>query len=68
MQMDGSKMFNVIIALIMELLELINKAAYEVRINLASGYLESNNLSITCEKVFGMYCYGFYGSVVKKSY
>lgn len=25
----------------MELLELINKAAYEVRINLASGYLES---------------------------
>lgn len=41
MQIDGSKMFNIIIALIMELLELINKAAYEVRINLASGYLES---------------------------
>lgn len=39
--MNGSKMFNIIIALIMELLELINKAAYEVRINLASGYLES---------------------------
>lgn len=41
MQIDGSKMFNIIIALIVELLELINKAAYEVRINLASGYLES---------------------------
>lgn len=41
MQINGSKMFNIIIALIMELLELINKAAYEVRINLASGYLES---------------------------